>query len=424
MGPVCLGLEGGHLWIGGHHTQGGGLWMYDIATGTAMVYRVETTMDGQRKGLPSNWVQKLTADKDQVWLYGTNSLQPCGLTRFRYKAREHAERWTTYTVESTASARGKKDGLAAKEISAVVPADNGEYWVFPNAYVYHRFHPQSGKWTTFRYLPHRPYGVPPAESFAVAQSPRGDTGKICQRVDYQHVQFHALRKGLIWIGAGLQGDTEKWGSRFGFGAVLGYDPAKGTYLLFNDASTESRPSAHDGLLGYPSQWCWDGDEAWIGCSPALNRYNEKTREFTQYVPGRTAGLPAFRVMWSVAATRDSIWVGTDAGLLRFKKTSAAPKLVEAIPAAGAKGVVVRETLTARFDLPLNESTLSTNSVELWGNGALVPGKVFYDRVQRAVIFRLAAPLPAEMNCEFVLKSLIQSETGNPIAWTRIAFTTK
>ena len=58
---------------------------------------------------------------------------------------------------------------------------------------------------------------------------------------------------------------------------------------------------------------------------------------------------------------------------------------------------------------------------LFVNGAEFQGQISYDAEQKKAVFTIPSSLPSGMDCELVLKSLIQAENGNPIRWTRVRF---
>ena len=120
------------------------------------MYQVENTMDGDKKGLPSNYVGHLLAEPGIVWIYGDSFTDAKGLTRFAYRQTEHARRWATWTVENTTKNREKRDGLLSDSITGVVRAKDGGYWVFldgSDGAVYQHFDPETLSVRTFPLLP-------------------------------------------------------------------------------------------------------------------------------------------------------------------------------------------------------------------------------------------------------------------------------
>lgn len=425
--PLRLALEGDHVWLGGFHT---GLWMYDIPTKSTMAYTVENSKEGDRRGLQENYVSSIVAQQDEVWIYSNTILNPWGATRFRYRARDHAARWMTWNMENTRSAPNVPDGLFTNWITGVVPAGTNKYWIFPHGdtgnYVYYLLDATTSRVTTHRLLPAKPWGSWPESSYVTASTPRGDSGKICEGGTNRGTALLAMTRDAIWFAGGLAGE-KKWADAVGeFGGLICHNPSAKTYVLFSQASTESRRGAADGIVGSFEKMCFDEGLIWMGCtaSPSICRYSEKTREVTCYLGGQSEGLAGFSTVAGIGATADWVFVATDGGLLRYRKSGQDPRVVSTSPASGSQSVAVGQKLVAVFDLLMNAKTIHGRSVEVLVNGALVAGKVSYDPARNAAVFALEKGLPGGMECEFVLKSLIQAANGNPIRWTSVPFTTK
>jgi hypothetical protein len=449
ISPRCLALEGDHLWIGGHGAGGGGLWMYDIPSDSAIVYRVDSTREGDRKGLHSDWIWRMTAEPDQIWIYNSSSIDSWGITRFAYREREHSRRWTTWSVKNTRGGatlaervlraaeqrQPRRGGLSSDRISGLVPQGDGTYFVFTtgeseDGYTYHSFDPRTSTFTEHRLFPFPSYGERVASAMVTTVAPNGATGKLCQGQNNQMYTFLALHEGEIWFDAGLAGDR-KWGNAFGFGGMVRFNPSTKSYVLYNQASTESRPGAVDGLQSDVRKVCFDGDDIWVlTCywkeksiitTPSINRYRRQQNAFTHYT-SENADFPDLQEVRHMTCTPDAVFFSTDYGLLCYSKSRDWPKAVRSDPASGAQDAFVEKELLVEFDLPLNPRTISSDSVELKVNGALTSGTVSYAKDRGAILFGIKNRLPRGMDCELICKSLVQAENGNPISWTRIRFT--
>jgi hypothetical protein len=431
IGAYCMALEGDHLWVGGHAAYGGGLWMYDIPSDSAVVYREENTQEGGRKGIPNNSIWRIFAEKGLVWISSDNWIYRWGLVRLAYKETEHARRWTNWTVQSTNKDYTNKNGLISDNITNVLPAQGGGYWLFyegsgPEGYVYQHFDPSGPSFKTYRLMPQGRLGTPAEADTVEAVSTRGAKGKIWRDQNNQRYSFIALRDGEIWFKAGLT-SYAPWGHPLGFAAILCFNPSTNTYTIYGQGASESRPAANDGMFDQPGSLCFDGREIWVAHSglsrQGISRYNRDTREFTYYTRD-LSGLPLTNTLTALFSTKDYVFFASNAGLLRYEKSGLWPKMVDSNPAEGAQDITVEKELTVTFDMPLRASTVHSNSVELWVNGALFGGNVSYDETRRAVVFSIPKRLPSGMDCKLVCKSLIQVENGNPIRWTEIKFHTK
>ena len=411
----CLALEGDHLWIGGFQT---GLWMYDIPSSSTMAYTVENTMQGNTRGLQSNNVWKITVQEEILWLYSSNQVSDWGITRFKYREKTHERRWATWSIRNTGSQSGKEDGLISDTLSAVLPFNTNQLMIVGTRhYGYQIADSNLKKFETKRILPVRNFGIPSESSKVMAKSPRGYEGWICAGQNNVGCSLIAKRGSELWFRVGVQGDA-RFGNRFGFAAVICCYMDKPEIMIYNQHSTESRPNALDGLSGSINSIACDGEDIWFTCmqltKSTITRYNRKTYDFTVYNHTATKSL----------VLDNAVYFASPEGLRRFKKSSKYPTIKKSNIVSTQKPQLVTDKIEVQFDMPLDFRTVDMKSVELWVNGALFSGKVSYDNNNNCIQYTIPNQLPGDMDCELVLKSLIQAENGNPLTTTKIPFRTK
>jgi hypothetical protein len=410
MGAWNISLENDHVWVGGHKAQGGGLWVHDIPTGKTIVYRVANTASGATKGLQSDWVARCLAEKGVVWLYSDNGLDCWGLTRFAPAEQDFAKRWMTLR----AGPPDTPNTLMADCINAMF-RDGKVFLLSADGEGFQELNPAGPTFTRVELLPAWPKTV-------TAVTPRGD--KVAVGFGGSRaVQLLAVEERKVWLRASVQ-TTASWAKGM---ALICLDRADRSCLVMTPGLTESRPGFKDGLWAVPSSICFDGDDVWMATGDALtgiclDRYNRTAREFTHYHP-RSAGVPDFGDIWRLEATKDGVWIGARRGLFRFTKSKEYPKAVGGFVAQAGKEVTVGREIAVTFDIPMSGVTIDARSVELWVNGSQHSADVSYDPKHNAVVVRLVDRVPPGAACELVLKSLIQAVNGNPLRWTRIAFTT-
>jgi predicted Rdx family selenoprotein len=410
MGAWNIAVDGDRVWVGGHKAHGGGLWVYDIPTGKAVVYRVANTAAGGTKGLQSDWVAQCLAEKGVVWLYSDNGLDCWGLTRFAPAEQDFAKRWATYRAGPPQA----PNALMSDCISAML-RDGKRYLLSADGEGFEEFNPAGPTFTRIELLPSWPKTV-------TAVTPRGDKVAIGFGGN-RLAQLLAVEDQKVWFRAGVQ-TTASWAKGV---ALVCLDRADHSYLVITPGLTESRPGCKDGMWAVPGSICLDGDDVWMAAGDALtgiclDRYGRTSRDFTHYHP-RSAGVPDFGDIWRLDATKDSIWVGARRGLFRFVKSREYPKAVGGFVTQAGKEVAIGREIAVAFDIAMNVVTIDTRSVELWVNGSLYSGDVSYDPNRNAAVLAITESVPAGAQCELVLKSLIQAANGNPLRWTRIAFTT-
>jgi hypothetical protein len=207
-----------------------------------------------------------------------------------------------------------------------------------------------------------------------------------------------------------------------------YDIQHGTNEALNRAMTESSAGDRDGLWrDCPTRMLVDPERVWflynggggLG-SAAIVAYDRKTREFTQYTTETGCPFPSSAEFWGCADTGDSLLLGTQWGVYRFRKPRTTPRITDTKPTAGSRSVRVSE-VSATFDAPMNPATIHPGSVQLWVNGAIAQGRVSYDALHHRVILTVTGRVPSGARCEFVIKSLVQGEDGAPVNWARTAF---
>jgi hypothetical protein len=433
IAPHKMAGDGRHLWLAGHEAtrlrggEGGGLACYDIPTSSFLVYRVSNTRYGGAPGLPGNRLTGVTAHQGMVWVNWEPYYYGCwGVARLLPNAAQPADRWKTFSVESTESRRGARDGLLSNTVRAVVPEGNYYLLFFAGGLEgscnkFQKFHPQGPRFETYELMPGE----------VRVRSPRGQEAKM-RWLTGGYASEHVAEGARIWFTAkqvGL-GRGCPWGdSDFAQGLVC-YDRADQSYTFFSPRSTESRPRAGDGLLFMPHCLGFDGNtvwmvESWLETRTAyIQRYDRATHEFTRYHDETGIHLPPFHSCNQIAVTKDSVWFATDRGILRYRKFPRFPKVVSSNPANGAQAARTNRAVTATFDMPMSWGTINATTVELLVNGGACAGAVSYDAKTRSVVFTPQGNLPGGMTCELVLKSHIQAWNGNPLRSTTIKFTTE
>jgi hypothetical protein len=416
MGAKSVAVEGDHVWVGGHKMRGdGGLWMYDIPTGALMVYREQTTQRGNVKGLQSNTVHHIVAEPGVLYLYSDNPFDRWGITRYIYGAKDPASQWTTFSGRHV----GNPKELMYNSVSGMLKDANGKYLLMMERAHFQEFDPQTGQVKTLDVISQDP------KLAVTGVAPNGRKITMWASVTEPHDKLFAIEGSRVWFTATLcNNELDK------FTALVCHDRSDGSFLVFSNALTESRPKAADGLASVPTCMCFDGDDIWMGTSgivlmvkPFITRYNRKTREFTRYMADAD-GVPRVQDFWACAATPDAVYFATDQGVLRYVKSKDYPKATGGFVTQAGKEVAVEGEAAVTFDMPMNGGTINKDNVELLVNGAVYNATVTYDAGRNAAVVNVGGRLPAGMRCELVLKSTVQAANGNPLRWTRIPFTTK
>lgn len=410
-----LALEKDHLWIA---TWQNGLSLFDIPSGALMKYTVENTMQGERKGLQYNSVWHLAVEPGIVWLFSDNQLSAWGLTRFKYAETDPLLKWVTYRA-APARRDGKPVAGLASNLNTGMTFHKGRRVIFTDDGRYQFFDDNGQFDPPNRLLP------PVGETFAVV-NPRGEKGVYAHARRSPRSAFYGFDGTNIWFEAPLDGTP--WDRNVAV-PLLCWNPNTQTYTYFSRAATESYPGAGDGLRGVFPAMLVDGDDVWLVRDPSITlgpggitRYSLQKREFTQYPGTVRAGIAGFQNYGGICSAPHSVLFATDHGVLRYQKSNVYPKITRSQPSPDAVGVALQKELYVEFDMAMNPGSVHGGSVELYANGARVEAQVTYDPQQQRAVVTIPNRLPAGMPCELVVKSLVQAENGNPLSWTRIAFT--
>jgi len=441
LGARRLSLEGDRLWIGGHQgirlddKEAGGLGLYDIPSESLLYYRVSNTRHGDRPGLPSNNLLEVLAQTDQIWTYSSQ----WGLARFRWREKEPVSRWTAYSVADTESRKGAKDGILYDSVEFMAPFRD-RYLLFYEMPVYQEFDPAVKTFKTWQLLP---------VEEVTASNLRGEKGQItwdptelvartrCLAVEGTRIwflgKFASPRMPKTWS----YGSFPVGGGTTCYRApgLVVYDLSDRSYLFLNTRSTESRPDAADGLLldhvdqtrfdGAPPKSatiCVDEDNVWV-CAGILCRLNRRTHEITQYPPNLGCGFPERAHVGQMIATGQYVWMASTLGVLRYTKSNHTPKVSASQPKDAQRDFNPADPISVTFDLPVNPATVRGESVELFVGGALYAGSVKFDARANRVLYIVRKRLPSDIECELVIKSLVQGISGNPVNGTRVRFVT-